>query len=324
MKRIVVFLFALALLCACFAGCSGSSSADGSGGNSEKFKIGVVSPTVTEGWGSGVTYYAEQYCKELAINGEIEYRLFRCNSAEDVISGVEQLRTWGVQAVVVYPQWEGVEKTLQSLIDDGIPVISVDIDTGCKGSYRITGDDEGLGRRSAQYIVQTIGRSGTVVMLNAPSGGAVSTLRQKGFEEKIAEIAPKVTVYTYAADFTRESGQAVFADALANHEQIDAVFSMDDETSIGVLRALKESGRTDVQVITGGGGRQEYLRLMAEEENDELHLQTVLYSPIMAQDAIDSALALLRGETVQQNKTISATVLYKGICEKYLDENSPY
>jgi len=40
-------------------------------------------------------------------------------------------------------------------------------------------------------------------------------------------------------------GLSDFADVLAANSQIDAVFSMDDETSIGVLQAIEEANRTD-------------------------------------------------------------------------------
>lgn len=324
MKRIFSLILAVALLCICLAGCTGNSASGSSTENSETYKIGLLVPPVTQGWGSGVTYYAEKHCQSLAVGGEIEYRLFRCDSGEDVVDGVEKLRTWGVQAVVVYPQWEGIEETLQELIDDGIPVVSVELDVNCKGIYRVTGDNEGMGRQCAQYIVQKIGHSGTVIALNAPAVGAASTLRQKGFEEKLAEIAPDLTVYTYAADFTREAGQEVFAEALRNHDQIDAVFSMSDETSFGVLNAMKEAGRTDVQVVTGGGGCQEYLNLMGEEENADLNLQTALYSPMIARNAVNNALALLRGEKVQQVESIPTTLVDKANFETYLDKKSPY
>ncbi|MCH5352499.1 MAG: substrate-binding domain-containing protein [Acutalibacter sp.] len=324
MKRIFSLILAIVLLSVCLAGCTGNSSSGSAAGNSEKFKIGVLAPTVTEGWDSGVTYYAEKRCQALAIDGEIEYRLFRCDSGEDVSSGVEQLRIWGVQAVVVYPQWDDVEEALQALIDDGIPVFSFEKEPDCKGLYRISFDNEDIGRQSATYIVDKVGNSGTVILLNNPSAGAVSTLRQKGFEEKVAEIAPNLTVYTYAAGFTREDGQRAFEDILSEHDQIDAVFSMSDETSMGVLSAVREKHRTDIQVITGVGGSQEYLGMIAEEENADITLQTVLYSPVSVEKVVNRALALLKGERVRQTETVSTTVVDRENCERYLDEKSPY
>lgn len=66
------------------------------------------------------------------------------------------------------------------------------------------------------------------------------------------EIAPDMEIVEYATQFTREAGQADFADILTSNDHIDAVYSMDDETSIGVLQAISEANRDDIKVITGG------------------------------------------------------------------------
>lgn len=336
MKKILSLVLALALICACFAGCGSSdttssavssepTASDVSAANTdsgETYKIGVLAPSVTHGWVAGVAFYAEQRCKELADEGQIEYKLLTSSNAEEMTTQIDDLKTWGVQAVVAYPQWEGMEVPIQNLIDAGIPVVNFDIEIKADGIYRVSGDNEDMGRQSAQYIVDKIGTTGNVIMLNVPSSGSVSELRQKGFEEKIAEIAPDMNVETYATQFTREDGQNDFADILSTHDQIDAVFSMDDETSIGVLNAIKEAGRTDIKVVTGGGGCQEYFKMMPD--NEDIYIQSALYSPLMVMDAVDNALALLKGEEVEQVKIIPTTIVDRENCADYLDESSPY
>ncbi len=126
----------------------------------------------------------------------------------------------------------------------------------------------------------------------------------------------------YSTQFTREAGLKDFADILNANSQIDAVFSMDDETSIGVLQAIDEAKRTDIKVVTGGGGCQEYFNMMPENEN--IWIQSALYSPDMVKDAVDMAVSLLKGETVDQEKIIPTTVVDRENCADYLDENSPY
>ena len=147
-------------------------------------------------------------------------------------------------------------------------------------------------------------------------------LRQKGFEEKIAEIAPDMNVITYATEFTREAGLNDFSDVLAANAQIDAVFSMDDETSIGVLQAIEEAGRTDIKVVTGGGGMQEYFNMMPE--NEDIWIQSALYSPSMIEDAVDMAVSIMQGEEVEQEKIIPTTVVDRENVEEFLDESAPY
>ena len=343
MKKVVSLVLALTLICASFAGCgnngNGSSAASTTGSSAvsapadssaaesktaigEKYKIGILAPAVTHGWVAGVAYYADARCKELSDKGEIEYKLLTSDNAEGMTSQIDELKTWGAQAVVAYPQWEGMEDPIQALIDAGIPVVNFDIIIDAEGIYRVSGDNEDMGAQSAQYIVDKIGTTGKVVMLNVPSSGSVSELRQKGFEEKMAEIAPDMEVVTYATKFTREDGLKDFSDVLSANDKIDAVFSMDDETSIGVLQAIEEAGRTDIKVVTGGGGMQEYFKMMPE--NQDIWIQSALYSPAMIEDAVDMAVALLKGEKVDPVKIIPTTVVDRDNCQDYLDESSPY
>ena len=111
------------------------------------------------------------------------------------------------------------------------------------------------------------------------------------------------------------------ADGTAN-DHIDAVYSMDDETSIGAIQAITEAGRDDIKVITGGGGCQEYFNMMPEYEN--LWVESALYSPDMVMDAVDMAVAILNGEEVEQVKIIPTTIVDKTNYQDFLDPNSPY
>ena len=97
----------------------------------------------------------------------------------------------------------------------------------------------------------------------------------KGFTDTMAEIAPDVEIIEYATAFTREDGLKDMADILTANPQIDAVFSLDDETSIGALQAIEDAGRTDIKVITGGGGCQEYFNIIAAKREHQRLLRAV-------------------------------------------------
>ena len=255
MKKILAVVLALVL---CMALCAVGSAAD-------KYKVGILAPAVTHGWVAGVAYNAEQEC--LALADEVDYKLYTSNNAEEMTTQLDDLMTWGAQAIVAFPQWEGMEVPIQNAIDSGITVVNFDIVIDADGVYRVTGDNEGMGVESAKYIVEKIGTTGTVVALPVPTSGSVSELRMKGFTDTIKEIAPEMNVIEYATAFTREDGLKDFTDILAANKQIDAVYSLDDETSIGVLQAIEDAGRTDIKVITGGGGCQEYFKIIKEHED---------------------------------------------------------
>ncbi|CEI82186.1 sugar ABC transporter substrate-binding protein [Oceanobacillus oncorhynchi subsp. incaldanensis] len=297
-----------------------ADSGNGSEDTEEHYKIGILAPEVTHGWVAAVAYHAEERVKELG--DQVDYQIQTSSNAEQMTSQLDDLMTWGADAIVAFPQWEGMEVPIQNAIDSGITVVNFDIAIDVEGVYRVAGDNEDMGIQGANYIVDKIGEEGNVVVLEVPSSGSVSELRTKGFEETMAEIAPDMNLMTYATEFTREDGLADFADILTSVEDIDAVYSIDDETSVGVLQAIQEAGRTDIQVVTGGGGMQEYFEMMPE--NEDIWIQSALYSPVMVKDAVDIAIDVLNGEDVEEETIIPTTVVDRDNYEEFLDENSPY
>ncbi|MFR5853048.1 MAG: substrate-binding domain-containing protein [Lachnospiraceae bacterium] len=180
MKKFLAIVLTLAL---CLGLCSMASA------ETTTYKIGILAPAVTHGWVAGVAYQAEQRCKELADT--VEYKLYTSNNAEEMTTQLDDLKTWGAQAIVAFPQWEGMEVPIQAAIDEGIYVVNFDIAINAEGVYMVTGDNEGMGIEGAKYIVDKIGTEGTVVALPVPTSGSVSELRMKGFTETMAEIAPQ-------------------------------------------------------------------------------------------------------------------------------------
>ena len=311
------------------SGAASSGAASGSTGDAstagEGYKIGVLAPEVTHGWSAGVAYYAEKRCEELKQEGKIDYKVSVSGDAAEMTTQLDELKTWGADAIVAFPQWEGMEVPIQQAIDEGITVVNFDIAIEAEGVYRVSGDNYDMGFQSAQYIVDKIGTEGNVVILDVPTSGSVAELRKQGFLENLAQIAPNMKTVEYATQFTREDGLADMADILTANPQIDAVFSMDDETSIGALQAIRDAGRTDIKVITGGGGAQEYFNMMLAEENQDIWLQSATYSPDMVEDAVDMAVEILNGNVPSDPvKIIPTTVVDRENASEFLDESSPY
>ena len=109
---------------------------------------------------------------------------------------LDDLMTWGADAIVAFPQWEGMEVPIQNAVDAGIVVVNFDIVIDVEGIYRVAGDNYDMGVQGAHYIVEKVGPEATVVMLEVPSSGSVSALRKAGFLDTVAEIAPNLTIST--------------------------------------------------------------------------------------------------------------------------------
>ena len=310
-KGLVFFVLFSLLLTLVFAG---SVSAQ------DKHKIGILAPAVTHGWVAAVAYNAEARCEELS--DQIEYRIQTSSNASEMTAQLDDLKTWGAEAVVAFPQWTGMEVPIRMAIEDGIEVVNFDIKIDVEGVYRVAGDNYDMGVEGAHYITDKIGKEGTVVILEVPTAGSVSELRKAGFLDTLKKIGANFELHTYATEFTREAGLSDMSDILIRHDHIDAVYSMDDETSIGVVKAIEEAGREDIKVVTGGGGMQEYFEMMPKYE--DIWLQSALYSPAMVKDAVDMALDILNGKDVPQEKIIPTTIVDRTNYKEFLDPDSPY
>ncbi|MGI6741643.1 MAG: ABC transporter substrate-binding protein [Brevefilum sp.] len=285
-----------------------------------KHKIGILAPAVTHGWVAAVAYHAENRAKELA--DQVDYKLYTSSNAEEMTTQLDDLLTWGADAIVAFPQWTGMEVPIQRAIDGGVIVVNFDIVIDADGVYRLSGDNRDMGVQGAHYIVDKIGTEGVVVMLEVPTSGSVSELRKEGFLDTLEGLTSDIEVLSYATQFTREDGLKDMADILTSVSHIDAVYSMDDETSIGALQAIREANRNDIKVITGGGGMQEYFRMMPE--NEDIWIQSALYSPAMVRDAVDMAVSILNGEPVEDVIIIPTTIVDRDNYKDFIDEGSPY
>lgn len=314
-------LFALMLCIVLLGGMAVTASAA-----EEKPLIGILAPATTHGWVGGVTYYAQQAADELDLN----YNLVTSSNADEMSSQIETMISLGAKAIVVWPQFEGVETAAEMALEQGIIIYNFDMlinvdEKYADNMYKLTGDNYDMGVAGANYIAEKLGGEGNVLVMDVPTSGNVAADRKQGFLDTIAEVAPDIEIVaTIDTQFAREDGLNDMADALTTYEQIDAVFSMDDETSIGAIQAIVEAGRTDVKAITGGGGCQEYFNMMLDEKYADIWVSSALYSPSMIINCIENAAKILDGETIEHEVIIPTTIVDRDNVADYLDADTPY
>jgi ribose transport system substrate-binding protein len=213
---------------------------------------------------------------------------------------------------------------MQEIIDMGIPVVNFDVDVACEGIYKVTGDNYDMGYQSAKYIVEKAGEAAHIAVLDVPSSGSVCELRKQGFYDYLAEINYDTSnIQEFQLEsFARDDGLKNAADILEKMPQVDAFYSMDDETSIGTIQAMNDAGRTEIKAITGGGGCQEYFQIIASEEGQAIGAASALYSPAMIQDAIKVAIKLMNGEEAEPVIVIPTTIVSAENVADHLDPSN--
>ena len=85
-------------------------------------------------------------------------------------------------------------------------------------------------------------------------------------------------------------------------------------------KAAIVTGLGRAKVITGGGGCQEYFKII--KENESINICSALYSPLMVRQAVDMAISVLKGETVDPVLVIPTTIVDRSNVDEYLDPNN--
>ena len=292
----------------------------------DKPYIGILAPTNTHGWVGGVAYYAQKAADE----NDIEYEFLTSDNAEEMSSQIEQLISLGVDAIVVWPQFTGVETAAEMALEKGIVIYNFDMIINVDEKYAdkmyvLTGDNHGVGYEGARYISEKLGGEGKVLVLCKPAAGNVNKDRVGGFYDYLNEFSPDIEVIgEVATDFVRAIALNDMTYALTAYDQIDAVFSLDDETSIGALQAIAEAGREDVKVITGGGGCQEYFNMMPDEKYQNIWVSSATYSPNMIVNCIENVIKVLKGEEVDHLVVMPTNIVDRENVESFLDADTPY
>lgn len=282
--------------------------------------IGISVPAATHGWVAATAYYAEKKAKELGLN----YKLVVSANPNEQASQLEELILMKCSAIVLFPHNDEVTIAAQKVLDAGIPLVNFDRKVNVDSTAYLAGDNPGIGSEGAKYIADKLGGKGKVVIVGVPSWGAINTERIDAFKAYVKDNLPDLEIINeYGADTAAaQDGLKVMADALTANPQIDAVFSVDDELSIGIQKAIEEAKRSDVKVVTGGGGMQSYFKLMGEQK--DIWYASALYSPSMIQDCVQIAKDILDGKTPQKSTIIPSVVVDRDSAADHLDANSPY
>ena len=183
----------------------------------------------------------------------------------------------------------------------GIPLVAVDVKADGADAV-VASDNVEAGRLACTHIVERLQGRGNVLILYGPPVSAVVD-RNAGCLRVLA-AHPGITILSEQGDSggSRLGGLTYMSSLLPRLPHIDAVFSFNDPTSLGVAQAAHEAGRDEFFIVSIDAS-PEGLRAMAEP-GSLLVASVVQYPKAMADQAVEVALALWRGEPVPERERL--------------------
>jgi ribose transport system substrate-binding protein len=314
LRRLLIAMAAAALLAFGAAACSDdddegsgdgsanaaetSSQGSGGSGGGDGGPVTIVAsvPPTDHGWLGAISKNAEEAADQFK---DVDFRLLEAADSDSQAQQIEQVISEKPDALVVLPQdGEALTPVAQKAENAGIPVINVDrlFSAPDAATATILGDNYQIGVSAADYIGKELDCKGKVVEIQGLAGISVTEERSKGFTDELKKVCPDGGIDIVAkqpGDFNPDTGLKVMENILQAQDQIDAVYTHDDDMAQGVVQAIRNAGREDEMFLTGVGGSQD---AMAQIEEGGLYRATFLYNPSMAASAVNMARLIALGE----------------------------
>jgi ribose transport system substrate-binding protein len=288
--------------------------------------IGVSVPAATHGWTGGVNYFAQQAIERLeATYDNVDFVFASSPDSPKQIADIEDMvSTRGIDALVILPgDPDAMTSAIKQVKDAGKFVTVVDRQLSIDGveNLYVAGDNPGLGANAAEYIKERLPEGGNIVILR----GMPIPIDQQRFDGFMAGIeGTNITVLDDEfANWNRDDGFKVMQDFLTRFPDIKAVWTQDDDISLGAIEAIKQAGREGEMFIVGGAGMQQILQ--AVKAGDPLTPIDVSYSPAMIATAIELTTSHFTGGIqVAGRYILDSTVITQDNVDGFLDADSPF
>lgn len=265
----------------------------------EKRTIAVVTYSLAEEFGVDVIKGAEAKAEELG-NIEIVYP----DAAGDMqksIAIVEDMTTQGVDAICISPvDASATIPYIEKAREAGIAVVNWDIEMDTEVDAKVLTDNFEGGAMGADYLVEKMGDKGTVLIVDDLESVTSTYERNKGFEDRLKEIAPDVKVIRQLSSGTRDTHRSTVENMLQAYPEITGIFCPDGDRTLGAYVACEANDRKDV-LIAGYDATPEQLEIMLKDGPDcNMICATALHPDRLGSLSVEIANKILDGEEVEE------------------------
>lgn len=259
-------------------------------------KIGYSMPSATHGYMARAIYWAEKAMADWkAKDPSIEFIFVTADNVTKQANDIEDLIQQDIDALIVFPFDASVTSVVEKAYESGIYTIVMDRGTS-KPVYNVylSNDDEGYARTGMEWLSEQLGYKGNVVIIEGiPT--PINTVRVDAIKAVAAKY-PDITILdSQPGDWNMQKALSVMENYLQKYDQIDAVYTADDDMMLGALQAYKESGRDDIKFFLGGGADKRVIKTIMDG-SDPLIQANVTYPPDQCATVVSLAVMGARGE----------------------------
>jgi len=268
----------------------------------ETMTIGITQNNV--GVDSYQTTYEKAFIAAAEANDDVEVVVL--DAGGDVarqIAQMEDLIQQEVDAIIIWPtNGEAVIPAVRKAFQADIPVVVTNSNIAEAGFDFVASfsgpDNIAQGISSAEimcdrFIELGIEDEAKVVHITGQPGYTTAIERAQGFNDRLPEVCPNVEqIDEQPGDWNREKSQQVMEAFLVQYDDIDGVYSGDDNMGVGAMNAAVAAGREGITFVGATNFAVGYEGMAAGT-----YWGSIYQSPVDdAEAALQTAIDLLNGE----------------------------
>ena len=217
------------------------------------------------------------------------------------IEVVQTFVSRGVDAIVLAPlDSTALVRPAQAAAKRNIKLVIIDsgLNSGDYSSF-VASDNYQAGKVAARRMAGLIPPEGRLLMLRYAEGSDSTMQREKGFQDGMKELAPGavwVSDNQYGG-VTSESAFQAAQNLLNKFDKLDGIFTPNESSTFGMLRALQTSGRAGKVKFVGFDTSEPLLQALRK---GDIHGLTAQNPFKMGYVGVKTAVAALRGEAVEK------------------------
>jgi ribose transport system substrate-binding protein len=267
----------------------------GGAGAGKRLRIAVIPIGTTHEFWKAVHAGALAAARELGVD-IIWKGPLKEDDRNEQIQIVETLAGAGVDAIVLSPMDDrALIRPVAEARRAGIPtVIFNSALQGAEQAAFIATDNFLGGTLAAREIGRRSGGRGRLIMMRLMAGVEGTTRREEGFRTTLRAEFPGIEVVSdnqYAGPSTEMAYQTM-ENLLSRFGAVDAIFTPNESTTFGALRALQDHGLAGRIVLVGFDSSEKLVEALAKGEIAGL----VLQDPVdMGRRSVETAVAVVRG-----------------------------
>jgi len=279
------------------------------GGEAQGLKVALSNSILTNAWRIQMIKIFETYCEQLKEQGIVSeyYATSSGDDAQAQINEIKNLIAEEYDIILVDCASSALTPVLQEAAEQGIIVVTFDNIVETEETYSIAVDGTAFATNQARWLCEQLGGEGNILMVRGKAGAHDDTVRCAAYEAVLAEYPGIKVVGDGYGEWDFGTTASLMNDLLSANEgtKIAGVLQQ-GMGEAAIVDALIQHSYDPADVAITGEWTNGYFRVVMEYNLNAFITGVPSYLSAMA---LDVALAVANGETVERNQLLDPPVI---------------